>query len=82
MRCAVLLCAAVLLSGCTSGPGGPYQSPAQGSRTVSIHYNTPRQYRDAARQADAYCAERFGARAEPTGGYLGSGGDATFTCVD
>jgi hypothetical protein len=71
-----------LLGGCASGPGGNYQRPAEGSRTVSIHYSTPGQYRDAARQADAYCAERFGARAEPTGGYLGSGGDATFTCVD
>lgn len=82
MRCAVLFCAVGLLSGCVSDSNGSYQRPADPSRTVSIHYSTPGQYRNAARQADAYCAERFNARAQPTGGYMGSGGDATFSCVN
>jgi hypothetical protein len=82
MRYAVLFCAVGLLSGCVSDRNGSFQRPAEPSRTVSIHYSTPRQYRDAARQADAYCAERFGAKAQPTGGYMGSGGDATFRCVN
>jgi hypothetical protein len=82
MKYAVLLCAAGLLSGCVSDRAGPYGGSAGASRTVSIHYSTPRQYRDAAVQAEAYCAQRFNARAQPTGGYLGSGGDATFTCVN
>jgi hypothetical protein len=77
MRYALLLCAFGLLGGCVFD-GGRHRDA---DPTVSYQYSTPRQYRSAAAEADAYCADKYGTRAQETSGGLGSGGKATFRCA-
>ena len=77
MRYALLLCAVGLLSSCGFDSGRHRGADP----TVSYQYSTPGQYRRAAGEADAYCADKYGTRAVETGGGMGSGGNATFRCA-
>jgi putative hemolysin len=80
MKRFVLLCACSLLTGCVHPDIEEQNAPAAG-RSVSYPYVNLQEYRDAAAKADDYCAQRYGADAQPTGDYNASGGEAVFVCA-
>jgi hypothetical protein len=80
MKRIALVCSVGLLGACAQANLEEQNQPAAGP-TVSLPYSNLQGYRDAAVEADDYCAEHYGADAHPTGDYSPSGGEAVFICV-